>query len=161
MLKKISDEYNFSIDILRQELASIETNIKKDIIPPKEEVPVKRKNKYEIGIYHILYFMMNDAKYIKMYKSKLGFFDNPIYRGIANAAKDKKESKLKKEIYEVIENVKDEELNETIMEEYLTTVKKVRKEHEIEDLKRKVKNELDINRKIALVSRIQELKKEV
>ncbi len=177
MLKKISDEYNFSIDILRQELASIETNIKKDIIPPKEEVPVKRKNKYEIGIYHILYFMMNDAKYIKMYKSKLGFFDNPIYRGIANEIMAYYElhgkisyadflsyvetSKLKKEIYEVIENVKDEELNETIMEEYLTTVKKVRKEHEIEDLKRKVKNELDINRKIALVSRIQELKKEV
>jgi len=108
--------------------------------------------------------MMNDSKYIKMYKSKLGFIENPIYRNIANEIlgyyeiKKKIEladflsyietSKLKDEVYELIKNIKDDNMSEKIMEEYIISIKRIRKEKEIERLKEEQRNELDANKKM-------------
>jgi len=177
-LQKLSNDYGLSIDVLRNELEKL-TEVTQNMAPKKEEDKIQntKKSKYIDGIMHILYFMMNDPIYIKMYKSKLGFIDDPIYRGIANEIMAYYEfhkkinladfmtyaetSKLKTEILEMIGSIKDENMDENIMEEYIKSVKKVRKEKEIERLKKEVKEELDSNKKINLVMRIQELKKEV
>lgn len=129
------------------------------------------------GINHILYFMMNDAKYLSMYKSKLGFLNDATYRGVANEILAYYElhktinladflsyaenSKLKKEIYEIVESIKEENMDEQIMEEYIISVKKIMKEKEIKELKQKLKLELDSAKKMNIALRIQSLKKEV
>ncbi|MCI8394000.1 MAG: DNA primase [Bacilli bacterium] len=177
-LKKLNQEYNLSYDILKEELNRYEKKkqLQEEII--KQNLPKKeRKNKYQDGLNHILYFMMNDSKYIKMYKSKLGFIENPIYRNIANEIlgyyeiKKKIEladflsyietSKLKDEVYELIKNIKDDNMSEKIMEEYIISIKRIRKEKEIERLKEEQRNELDANKKIEIGMRIQQIKKEV
>lgn len=176
-LKKISDEYGLSMDVLKKELEKLETKkSSKSKIEPKEMAKSK-KTKYKDGVTHILYFMMQDPIYIKMYKRKLGFLDSKVYRGIASEIVGyyemhkeinladfltyAEESKLKNEIFEIVNSIKDENISTDIMEEYIHSVKKMRKEREIKKLKEEVKEELDSNKKLELVKRIQELKKEV
>ena len=112
-----------------------------------------------------------------MYKSKLGFLDDATSRGIANEIMAYYEihqkinfadfltaietSKLKEAIYEIIEQIKDEKMSEWIMEEYIDSVKRKRKQNEIKLLKEQQKNEFDVNKKLKIGLRIQELKKEV
>lgn len=177
-LKKLSDDYGISLSILKQELEKLENEIPKEILPKieKEEIKIK-KTKYTDSVSHILYFMMNDPLYIKMYKRKLGFLDTPTYRGIANEIMAYYEfhktinladflsyieqSKLKQEILDIVQSIKDDYMDETIMDEYIISVKKVMKQEEIKKLKEKLKQELDNNKKVELLKRIQELKKEV
>jgi len=177
-LKKLSEDYGLSQEVLKEELEKISA-VEKKSFPIKEEAPKKtlKKNKYTDGVTHILYFMMHDPIYIKMYKSKLGFLNHPIYRGIANEIMAYYEShrninfadfltfietsKLKNEMLELVASIKDENMDETIMEEYINAVRKVIKEEEIKKLKEEQKNELDANKKLEIGRRIQKLKKEV
>lgn len=177
-LQKLSDDYHISLNILKEELNELETQKAEIAITPVvKEVSKKKKTKYTESVHHILYFMMNDPIYIKMYKSKLGFLDTPTYRGIANEIMGYYEthkninladflsyiekSKLKEEMLDIIHSIKDENMDETIMEEYLISVKKVMKQNEIKRLMEEQKQELDENKKIKIGSRIQALKKEV
>ncbi len=175
-LKKLSDDYGISYSVLKEELEKLATTtISFD--PPMMEEKKVRKTKWMDGINHILYFMMNDAKYLSMYKSKLGFLNDATYRGVANEILAYYElhktinladflsyaenSKLKKEIYEIVESIKEENMDEQIMEEYIISVKKIMKEKEIKELKQKLKLELDSAKKMNIALRIQSLKKEV
>lgn len=177
-LKKVSDDYGLSLDLLKEELDKITNDTKIEVSIPTKEIPSPTKTtKFKSGMNHILYFMMNDAKYILMYKSKLGFLSDATCRGIANEILayyelNKKitladfltyaeKSKLKKEIYEVVESIKDENMDTQIMEEYIISVKKWMKQEEIKELKEKLKTELDSNKQVNIAMRIQSLKKEV
>ena len=62
---------------------------------------------------------------------------------------------------EIIHSIKDENMDETIMEEYITSVKKAMKQEEIKRLIEEQKQEMDENKKLKIGSRIQTLKKEV
>ena len=176
-LKKLSDDYGLSISVLKEELTKQKKQESTPIKVLKENDKPPRKTKFMDGVNHILYFMMNDVKYILMYKNQLGFLNDPIYRGVANEILAYYElhktikfadfltfaenSKLKKEIYTIIESIKDENMDEQIMEEYMVSVKKIMKEQEIKELKQKLKVELDSNKKMNIAMRIQSLKKEV
>lgn len=179
-LKKLSHDYDISLDILKKEMESLEDKeihlMDKKILKQEKENQTK-KTKYTDSLFHILYFMMNDPIYIKMYKKNLGFIDHFTYRGIANEIMAYYEfhktinladfltfaenSKLKKEIYEIVTSINDETIDETIMEEYIMSVKKIRKQNEIKKLKEKLKSEMDSNKELEIVKRITELKKEV
>ncbi len=174
-IKKLSEDVGISLEILKQELSS--ENAKTPIIKQEEEKAPKKITRNQIAINHVLYYMMNDKKYIVMYKNKLGFLEDATMRGIANEIMAYYEihkticyadflsyvetSKLKNEIYEIIESIKEESLDENSMEEYLNIIKKTRKEKEIQKLKIEQKNEPDPNKKLEIGCRIQELKKEV
>lgn len=176
-LKKLSDTYGISLEILKEELEKLEVEQKKTTQNQETPKSLQKKPFLSDSVNHILYFMMNDAKYIKMYKSKLGFLDDATSRGIANEIMAYYEihqkinfadfltaietSKLKEAIYEIIEQIKDEKMSEWIMEEYIDSVKRKRKQNEIKLLKEQQKNEFDVNKKLKIGLRIQELKKEV
>lgn len=176
-LKKLSEDYGVSLTTLKEELEKISKNEQIEVkITPKEEIQ-NTNAKSADSIHHILYFMMNDPKYILMYKSKLGYFKDANYRGLANEILAYYEihktinladfltyaesSKLKEEIYKITTSIKDENINEQIMEEYIVAVRKKMKEQEIKELKEQQKQELDENRKLNIAMRIQALKKEV
>ena len=122
--------------------------------------------------------MMCDPTYISIYKNRLGYF------------KEKKERMLASEIvyYNTVHNniniadfltflIPQEELynyvNEIISENNYTVVSleefnscvdvvlKILKKDEIETLKNKIKQELDVNKKVELIAKLTELKKEV
>lgn len=119
--------------------------------------------------------MMNGEEYIKLYQTQLGMFPEKKERAIANEILYYYETNktinladfityiettnLKKEIMDIIESVKVQELSESAMVELLNNAKKKRKEKEIQKLKEELKKELDINKKIELAEKIAEIKK--
>ena len=178
-LHKLVDEYNLSYDVLKSELQTEEKPV--EILPPPNKE--KRKSRYEKSAEHILYYMMNDQKYVKIYQTKLGFFKEETYRKIANEIlyyleENKKieladfltyaeQSPLKNEIYTLIQSIKDIELEDTSIMDYIRNIKEIMWEEELKKIKDEQKKVQDINEKerlgqkiVDLMIKIQEIKKE-
>ena len=144
---------------------------------PSKEKEKKKKSGYQNMIDEVLYYMMNDPIYIRLYQNHLGIFLEKENRSIANEILYYYETNktinladfmtyletipLKAEIMDIIENVKVNELSENDMLELLLRIKKHIKEQEIKELKEAIKVEFDIHKKIELTEKITELKKEV
>jgi len=177
-LRKISDEYKVSLETLENELNNI-TSSKIVKAETQEEKPrVKVKNKYDQAANNILYYMMNDGSYIKSFLKQLGYFETKLYRGISNVIiyyyeKNKNISlaefisyisnnnELHDEIMEIINNNSDMELSDDFFMENINALKRIGIEEEIKKVKKELKEELDINKKVKLAMRLAELKKEV
>ena len=177
VISKISKDYEIDAEILKQELNNkVVQDTKKET--PKKEVTKPKISKYQNAVSKILYSMMCDPTYITVYKNRLGYF------------KEKKERMLASEIvyYNTVHNniniadfltymMPQEELfafiNEIISENNNTIVSldefnscvdvvlKILKKDEIVELKEKIKQELDVNKKLELIAKLTELKKEV
>lgn len=177
VISKISKDYEIDAEILKQELNNkIVQDAKKET--PKKEVTKPKISKYQNAVSKILYSMMCDPTYITVYKNRLGYF------------KEKKERMLASEIvyYNTVHNniniadfltymMPQEDLfafiNEIISENNNTIVSldefnscvdvvlKILKKDEIVELKEKIKQELDVNKKLELIAKLTELKKEV
>ena len=142
------------------------------------QVDKPRLSKYDIAVSKILFSMMCDPTYITIYKNRLGYF------------KEKKERTLVSEIvyYNNVHNninladfityvMPQEDLSEFVneiinlnsntvvsLEEFnscVDVVLEILKKDEIKELKEKIKKELDVNKKVELIARLTELKKEV
>ena len=119
--------------------------------------------------------MMNSEEYIRLYQTKLGMFREKENRAIANEIIYFYETNktmnladfisyietisLKKEIMDIIENVKVKQLSVEAMEELILRIKKKIKEEEIKKLKEDLKMEFDIQKKVELTEKIAEIKK--
>ena len=183
-LHKLVDEFHLSYEVLKKELEDRKTPIKVELPKNMDEKAKKRKSSYDISACHVLYAMMNDVKYIKEFKEKLGFFKEQKYRDITSEILDyasqrtsinladflsyAEESPLKKEIYEVIESINELDFEETSIEEYLYVIKKELLESEIKRLKEEQRNCLDSTQKseigmkiVSIKKKIEEMKKEV
>ena len=170
-LKKLSEEYNLSYDILKKQLDETPTQLIDD--NKKEELKVKQ-NSYLEAINNVLYHMMNDSLYIKMYLKKLGYLNEQKYRMIASEIICYYEfnktiniadfityinnSKLKNEIMDIIKYVNYDNLNENIFLDSVNLIKKKTKEKEIKKLKSELKNTMDENKKEEILKKIIELK---
>ncbi|MBE6158664.1 MAG: DNA primase [Firmicutes bacterium] len=174
-LNKISTEYNISLDILKNKLDSLnkEEKIAKEIfVSDKKEV--KKLNGIDIAIRKILFYMMNDIKYIKLYQNKIGFFEDKLYRDIANEIvyySEKNQTinvadfisyiqtneKLGKVVFEIID-ANDSELNELEFINYIKVLNQKSSELRIKKIKEQIKLELDIDKKKKLLEEIAVIK---
>ena len=175
-LKKISEDYDISLDILKsklEDLAPVEVKEKKKEIK-KETI---KKDSYIIGSEKVLYFMMNGEEYIREYQKRLGFFSDSLYREIANEIVYFLENNKKITVADFITYVNDKEtirdkvmeiVNESVndevtmeaMDEYILALSKIMTKNEIKRLKELMKKELDVDKKMKLAAQIAELKKE-
>ena len=174
-LNKLVQEFHLSYDILKSQL-----DTKK--VEPVKQIPVKekrttKKSKYDLCAELILYYMMNDLKYVKMYQTKLGYFKSSVYRGIANeiiyyVEKNKtieladflsyaETSPLKEDIYRILESIKTPEIVETSMEDYIFNIKECTWEEEIKKLKVEMKQTSDIHEKENLAKKIVDFNKKI
>lgn len=173
-LNKISTDYNIDLDLVKKEYQNLK-NVKEEKITKDEIIPTK-SSKYDDLIKNILYYMMNDYKYIKGFKNKLGYIKTPIYRDISNdiiyyAEKNKDISvsdfltyvKLENanvsEINEIISYCKYEEFSDDFFETCIENAKKVAISDEIKKLKIAMKQEINEERKLEILKKITELKK--
>ena len=174
-LNKISTEYNISLDILKNKLDSLnkEEKIAREIfVSDKKEV--KKLNGIDIAIRKILFYMMNDIKYIKLYQNKIGFFEDKLYRDIANEIvyySEKNQTinvadfisyiqtneKLSKVVFEIID-ANDSELNELEFINYIKVLNQKSSELRIKKIKEQIKLELDIDKKKKLLEEIAMIK---
>lgn len=174
-LKKIAMEYDLSFDLLTKKLNTFKKE-EQDIKPQNKKIVFKKEKKpYNKTADEILYFMMNDKKYVEMYLKKLGCFNDEIHRNIANEIVyycDKYKSimladfityindnELKNEVMRIVNDSVITELNENILEDYFKSINKLMIKEKINELKEKMKVELDDAKKIKIAEKIQELKK--
>lgn len=174
-LSKLSQEYNLSIDVLKGKLENNKVEMK-TTSEPKKEIVQRKRDIASIGIEKILYFMMNGKEYVELYRKKLGFFSEELYRSIANEilfyineneeitvadfityVQDKDE--IKSKVMEIVNDSINDEVTIEAMDDYILAVSKVMTKKEIERLKSAMKKELDENKKMKLVMQIAELKK--
>jgi DNA primase len=176
-LQKLSKEYNIDLKLLKDKLGKITTPIKKEVITlPKVEV--LKKDKYSQACEKLLFYMMNDRIYIKMYQKQLGFIPFQNYRNIANEilyfydlnkminmadfiSFVSNKADIYKTVLGIINENDDTSITESEMELFIQIIKEYIKKEQINKLKENLKNELDINKKVAIATKIAELKKEV
>ena len=173
IISKISKEYQIDEKILKQNIDIKQIKQKED----KKEERKPKISKYQKAVSKILYMMMLDNKYITIYKNKLGYFKEKKEREVAseiiyyNSKNDINIADFltyilnNEELSEFIDNILGENENtKDSIEEFnncIEVVLKILKEDEIEKLKVEIKNELDINKKVELMTRLTEIKKEV
>lgn len=177
-INKLSQEYNLSVDVLKETLKKFEPVLIK--VKEKREIVKENIKKYAyiISCEKILYMMMNGIEYVKLYQKKLGFFSESIYRNIANEivyyAEFNGEITVadfityindKVEIKDKVMMIVNESINDLVsieaMDDYITAVTKIMTKNEIQKLKKAMKEELDLDKKMKIAMKIAELKKEV
>ncbi len=174
-LQKLAKDYNISYAVLKEQLGEKEIERKE-----KQELKVVKEKKESQSSYDkvcskILFYMMNAKEYVKLYQTKLGIFPTKDHRVIANEIiyylenhktinladfiSYAENTNVKNEIMAIISNEKDMNITEDGMMELLSIIKKKIKKEEIKKLKEEIKSEYDINKKMALLEKIAELKK--
>ena len=170
-LNQISEEFNINKDLLTNKI------VKKDIIKPNIIVkkPKIKQKKYEKVSDAIIYYMLNDSYYIKLF-SEINYIPDSFYMSlikdinayyilyktieIADFLTYINNDELKyKKIIDIIGE--DYIISEEDWNNYIKFLKKWINDKKIDELKIRLKNTLDINEKLELNDKIAKLKKEV
>ncbi len=123
----------------------------------------------------LLYYMMNDIKYIKLYEQELSFIPDEEYLEIANdilafylkynyiSIADFISYEISKDNYEQVLSIVDNNIKIELKDaDYVGIVNKIKNwicEDKIEELKEKQKNISDINEKLNIANEIAKMKK--
>lgn len=175
-MKKMSEEYNISLDSLKNELAKVANPKEKIEDKPQKKLAKMMISKYDIAAQNIIYFMMNDGKYIERFKKDLGYFSLKKYRDLSNEIiyyyEKNKEINLASfitfastneiisdEVTEIIKIVNLQDLNMKDFEEFIKVCDQESKKQEIKELKQKIASELDESKKLELAKKLIEIKK--
>ena len=176
-IKKMSKKYNLSIDVLKNKLLEFKPIEKKEVITPIKK-DNNKKDAYTMNAEKIIYYMLNGKEYIDEYQKVLGFFEDALDRNIANEIiyyyrenkminpadfityiNDKEE--IKEKVLKIVSDVDESVLSIESMDDYLKRLDKIMIKNEIKRLKEQIKEEKDENKKIELLNRIAEIKKNV
>mgnify|MGYP004478603763 CR=1 FL=1 len=170
-INKLSEEYNIDKNILLNKITPSE---KKVIVETKK---ITKKQKQNIrAVEEILYYMMNNVKYAKIFTKKLNYIPDSSYFDIEKDIQayiiinntinladfisyeinNGKEDIIKK----IISNHNNDiEMSEEEFDGYISIVNKWMIENKINKLKLELKNVTDINRKKELMELITSMKK--
>ena len=176
-INKLAKEYNIDIDILKNKLREHdqEESIAKEIFTPSTKtINNKKLTGLDIAIRKVLFYMLNDEKYIKLYQNEIGYFEDRNYRLIANEIVYYSESHKinvadfisyitnNEELYELVLEIIDtheSELNEVEFDNYVRVINQKSKELQIKRLKEEIKKELDMDKKKKLLENIAKIKR--
>lgn len=173
-LKQVSEDYDVSLDLLHSELAKL--NVKKTNESPPKKLAKMKFSKYDKACQNILYFMMNDGKFVEKFKKELGYFDEKKYRSLANEIiyfyETNKNIELSSFIsfistkdyivddaMEIIKGNKAIDLEMNAFEEFINVAKNEMVKLEIKDLKNKIANSMDVSEELELAQKLLNLKK--
>ena len=164
---------NYGIDknILLNQIIKIEAPKVEKIAVRKEKKLSKNQKLSSI----LLYYMMNDIKYIKLYEQELSFIPDEEYLEIANdilafylkynyiSIADFISYEISKDNYEQVLSIVDNNIKIELKDaDYVGIVNKIKNwicEDKIEELKEKQKNISDINEKLNIANEIAKMKK--
>lgn len=174
VLGNLSEQYHIDKEILKNNLKESKSPmVEKEILKPKSF-----KTKYEIATNYVLYAMMNDRKYIRIYKERLGYLKNKIERIIvsqivyySNSYNDiniadfttfiQDNSEIYNKVIAIINEVENTEISMEEFNKCLDVIQIEMKKDEIKELKKRLKDEMDVNIKMEILTKIAEIKKEV
>lgn len=175
-IKELSKEYDINETIIRSKLTN-KKEIKISSVKKTLKIPKTRYNKYQISEFRIIYLMLNYPEVIRIYERKLGHLIDPLMRRLANEIVYFKEKNggfvyadfvtyiMNNELYDAYKKVISyeqlEDYSEEELEDYIVTIQEGSYKKEVEKLKQKMKETLDINEKQKIATKIEKMKKEV
>lgn len=173
-IKEISKEFDINESVIKNKI-KLKEKTKKEI-PKKEEI--KRYNKYDISEIRILYLMLHHNDVIIYFENQLGYLINPKKSSLAykiiefrndygyfdygdfmDYISDNEE--LLETLKEINKYPNKEEYTERELDEYITTVREYGIKARINSLKKEMNETLDINKKIEIAKKIENINKEV
>ncbi len=174
VISKISKDYAVDIETLK-------SGLKRDNVSPQRKMNLSSQDKvtkYQKASHKVLYYMLFSNKYIAIYKKRLGYFKEKIERILASEivyyesvhgnidiADFLTFVRNNEEVLAFLQIIMSENGNTVISDDEfnscLEAILKIYKQEEITNLKAKIKMEMDINKKIALMEKLTEIKKEV
>ena len=174
-LNKVSKSYNIDISILKSKLDGMKKE--EEVAQEVFQTPASKKKLtgLDIAIRRVLLYMMNDRRYIKLYQNKIGYFEDKLYRSLANEIvyySEKHEimnmadfisyisanKELNDFVLEIIDS-KDSEYTEEEFNNFIMVIEQKSKEQKIKQLKEQIKKEFDLNKKKELLEKIAEIKR--
>ena len=171
--------YNSNIKYKLEKLNRFQNTIKE--VKPKKIGKHKKiilNDKYRKSEIRIIYLMLNNKEVIRKYEKNLGFLPSDDMKKLANEIVYFKEINggwdyadfityvmnrpwLKGSLDIVLNTEQSEEYSKEELEDYFTTIKKFEVEKQINKLTNKMKETLDIEEKIKIAKRIENIKKDV
>lgn len=170
-ISKICKDYNIDPSVIKKNLKPIEKENKKVI-----KITQKKQSKYEKASSKLLYSMLFNKEFYPIYVDKLGYlrhkwerdmasligtyikkYNNIDLSGFIDYIMPKEE--VSKHIDDIIAGSNEIIDDKETFCDILNAVSKIIDEEEIKDLKQKIKEEKDINKKVALIEKLTELKK--
>ena len=175
-IKELSNKYGINEDIIRSKITNTTVIERKEI--PKVVKKNIRYDKYDKSEIRLLYLMMNNPELINYYENNLGYMNDKERKRFANEIiKFKNKNKIfdlgdficytmqVKGLDEVFKRVMEyNNIDSYTMEEvddYIITIKQKKVNEQIDLLREKMKNTIDINEKKELASKIENIKREV
>ena len=175
-INEISKEFGISDSVIKNKLKEKEKVPRQQEIKP--EVKTRRYNKYDISEIRILYLMLHHEEVIQVFESTLGYLINDNMSEMAYKIIEFRNDYGYFEYSDFIDYISDQEkINETLkevmkyhnadeyteeeLESYINTIKEYSVKQRIEILKREMKETLDINKKIEIAKKIENINKEV
>ena len=173
-INEISREFGISDSVIKSKL--------KDIVPKrvevKEEVKSKRYNKYSISEIRILYLMLHHEEVINTFESSLGYLISDDKSKLAYKVIEfrndygyfeysdfidyiSENNDLGETLKEIMKYPNSDEYSEDELESYINTIKEYSVKQRISSLKQEMKETLDINKKIEIAKKIENINKEV
>ena len=175
LLKKISNEFDIDISILKNNLKN-EKNYSKIETLQKEPKKSVKLDKYTKATYGILYAMMNSYEYSKKYEKNLNYLPSKEARLLANEiiyayrynqslvlADFLTKLSTNEELFELVREIMkvvDDESNFASFEDYVAVIKEYNKNQEVKRLKEMIKEEIDPVKKAELLEKIRLVKME-
>lgn len=169
-INELSENYGINKNVLLNQIIKVEP-IKVEKIEAKKAKKLSKNQKLSRIL---LYYMMNDVKYIKLYEQELGYIPDEKYLEIANdilafflkynyiSIADFITYEISKDNYEVVLDIVDDFIKTELVDaDYIGIVNKIKlwiDENKIEELKEKQKNITDINEKLAIMNEIAKMK---
>ena len=167
-VNKLVEEFNIDKNVLLNKIIKVESPKTVKI----EATPKKKISKNHRLASTLLYYMMNDVKYIKLYEQELSYIPEKKYMDIANDIlafylkynyiniADFITNEIESDyVLDIIDSNIDTEL---IDNEYVGIINKIKiwiDDNKIEELKIKLQNVTDINEKLSITDEIARLKK--
>lgn len=171
VISKICKDYNIDPNVIKKNLTPIVKDEKRKPIPIQ-----KKSSKYEKASAKLIYAMLFNKDFYNIYMDKLGYLRYKWERDMASLIGTyiKKYNNIdlsgfidyimpNEEVSKHIDDII--ALNDEIIDDkqgfcdILNAVSKIIDEEEIKDLKMQIKEEKDVNKKIALIEKLTELKK--
>ena len=175
-INEMSKEFGISDSVIKNKLKEKEKIPKQQEIKP--EVKTRKYNKYDISEIRILYLMLHYEEVIQTFESTLGYLINDNMSEMAYKIIEFRNDygyfeysdfidyisdnpKINETLKEVMKYHNNEEYTQEELEAYINTIKEYSVKQRIENLKREMKETLDINKKIEIAKKIENINKEV
>lgn len=172
-IKKLSEDYDIPIEVLKNEIILDESkqNNTIELVQTKNRL----KSKYDKACEMIIYYLINDPYYIRMYKVDSIFIDDKNYRNIINEilyffekynninvalfiSYISNKDEINPMVLKII-GTYEEDLTEENFKNYIKIIKEINIKNKIKKIKEEMKTTLDINKKTELANKLMELKK--